>query len=280
MEPTHASFFSGVGGLDLGLERAGWRTVSFSEIDPYASAVLAERWPGVPNLGDIAAIVPDGELGDGRHVAVSAVNGEATGATSDRDPLVRRLPLPGPLRRRQARRNGNPRRPSRHRSGLAYAFLDLVERHRPPAILLENVPGLLSSNGGRDFGALLGRLGDSGMGGPTGFSTLSSSECPSADDGCSFSPSTLSQVLSRQRRSGSICRLALRRAFCGGRRGGDGASDGLAAGISRSLSTGRSESTPTPNPSSSVRRLTPVETERLMGWPDGHTIVKDWKGRK
>ena len=50
MELTHASFFSGVGGLDLGLERAGWRTVSFSEIDPYASAVLAERWPGVPNL--------------------------------------------------------------------------------------------------------------------------------------------------------------------------------------------------------------------------------------
>ena len=53
---THASFFSGAGGLDLGLERAGWRTVSFSEIDPYASAVLAERWPGVPNLGDITAL--------------------------------------------------------------------------------------------------------------------------------------------------------------------------------------------------------------------------------
>jgi hypothetical protein len=32
--------------------------------------------------------------------------------------------------------------------------------------------------------------------------------------------------------------------------------------------------------SASVRRLTPIETERLMGWPDGHTIVKDWKGRK
>jgi site-specific DNA-cytosine methylase len=48
------------------------------------------------------------------------------------------------------------------RSGLAYAFLDLVERHRPPAIVLENVPGLLSSNGGRDLGALLGRLGELG----------------------------------------------------------------------------------------------------------------------
>src|SRR5678809_182003 len=55
-ERTHASFFSGVGGLDLGLERAGWRTVSFSEIDPYASAVLAGRWPGVPNLGDIVQL--------------------------------------------------------------------------------------------------------------------------------------------------------------------------------------------------------------------------------
>jgi DNA (cytosine-5)-methyltransferase 1 len=50
----------------------------------------------------------------------------------------------------------------RTRSGLAYAFLDLVEQYRPPAILLENVPGLLSSNGGKDLGALLGRLGELG----------------------------------------------------------------------------------------------------------------------
>ena len=48
------------------------------------------------------------------------------------------------------------------RSGLAFAFLDLVERHRPPAILLENVPGLLSSHRGKDLGALLGRLGELG----------------------------------------------------------------------------------------------------------------------
>src|SRR6185503_752293 len=48
------------------------------------------------------------------------------------------------------------------RSGLAFAFLDLVERHRPPAILLENVPGLLSSHGGKDFAALLSRLAELG----------------------------------------------------------------------------------------------------------------------
>ncbi|NDF70832.1 MAG: DNA cytosine methyltransferase, partial [Betaproteobacteria bacterium] len=47
----HASFFSGVGGLDLGFERAGIKTVSVCEIDPYASSVLAERFPEAPNLG-------------------------------------------------------------------------------------------------------------------------------------------------------------------------------------------------------------------------------------
>jgi hypothetical protein len=46
------------------LERAGWRTVSFSEIDPYACAVLAERWPGVPQLGDIVNLA-DAARGSG-----------------------------------------------------------------------------------------------------------------------------------------------------------------------------------------------------------------------
>jgi DNA (cytosine-5)-methyltransferase 1 len=50
------SLFSGIGGLDLGLERAGMTVVWQSEIDPYASRVLAKHWPHVPNLGDITAI--------------------------------------------------------------------------------------------------------------------------------------------------------------------------------------------------------------------------------
>ena len=50
------SIFSGIGGLDLGLERAGLRIVWQSEIDPYASAVLRKHWPNVPNLGDIRGI--------------------------------------------------------------------------------------------------------------------------------------------------------------------------------------------------------------------------------
>jgi DNA (cytosine-5)-methyltransferase 1 len=53
---TVGSLFSGIGGLDLGLERAGMRVIWQSEIDPYASRVLNKHWPEVPNYGDIKKI--------------------------------------------------------------------------------------------------------------------------------------------------------------------------------------------------------------------------------
>jgi DNA (cytosine-5)-methyltransferase 1 len=50
------SLFAGIGGFDLAARWMGWETAWFSEIDPYASAVLAKHWPNVPNHGDITQI--------------------------------------------------------------------------------------------------------------------------------------------------------------------------------------------------------------------------------
>ena len=56
MTLTVGSLFSGIGGLDLGLERAGMNVIWQSEIDPYACRVLSKHWPEVVNHGDIKAI--------------------------------------------------------------------------------------------------------------------------------------------------------------------------------------------------------------------------------
>lgn len=161
---THASFFSGAGGLDLGLERAGWRTVSFSEIDPYASAVLARHWPHVPNLGDIIG------LADGVRLAAGALGVRPVDQRDDagqhdqgdggawQRALLWTAGFPCQDLSVAGKRAGL----AGERSGLAFAFLDLVGRYRPPAIILENVPGLLSSHRGRDFFALQRRMAELG----------------------------------------------------------------------------------------------------------------------
>jgi DNA (cytosine-5)-methyltransferase 1 len=53
---TVGSLFSGIGGIDLGLERAGHRVLWHSEIDEYACRVLKKHWPEIPNLGDVTTI--------------------------------------------------------------------------------------------------------------------------------------------------------------------------------------------------------------------------------
>ena len=132
----HASFFSGVGGLDIGFTRAGMTTVSFSEIEPYASQILTERFPEVPNLGDITKLdgkeIPDAEIW--------------TGGFPCQD-----LSLAG----KRAGFDGE-------RSVLAFSFLNLVERRKPRWLVLENVLGLFSSSGGRDFGRLLREMDELG----------------------------------------------------------------------------------------------------------------------
>lgn len=52
----YISLFSGIEAASVAWEPLGWEPVAFSEIDPFACAVLNERFPSVPNLGDITRI--------------------------------------------------------------------------------------------------------------------------------------------------------------------------------------------------------------------------------
>lgn len=56
MTLTVGSLFSGIGGLDLGLERAGMTVRWQAEVDPYCCKVLKKHWPDIPNLGDVTSI--------------------------------------------------------------------------------------------------------------------------------------------------------------------------------------------------------------------------------
>jgi DNA (cytosine-5)-methyltransferase 1 len=151
------SLFSGVGGLDLGLARAGHHHVFFCEADSYRRDVLRARWPGVPVFDDVGAL--------GKPAWGVAV--DETGASVDFGRWQARPGLPGgvdllaggfpcqdlSVAGRRAGLDGA-------RSGLFFEFARIIDAFRPDWLLLENVPGLLSSNGGRDFGVVLGTLAD------------------------------------------------------------------------------------------------------------------------
>ena len=131
------------------------------------------------------------------------------------------------------------------------------------------------------------RWSNSGTAWDTGYSTLATSECRSADGACSSSETRLADVLEpsappRFYLSARAAAGILRRASKRGRE----LPSGLASALRRlarssplsAITAGPSElRTSTGDTSNSVRRLTPVECERLMGWPDGHTIVTGWR---
>jgi DNA (cytosine-5)-methyltransferase 1 len=117
---TYLSLFSGIGGFDAGLDRAGFRCVGQVECDPAATKVLAHRWPAVPQFKDVRFI----------HAGTIAVRPDLIcGGFPCQDLSVagRRAGLAG------------------ERSGLWGEFRRIIADLAPAWVLIENVPGLLSS---------------------------------------------------------------------------------------------------------------------------------------
>lgn len=128
--PTVGSLFAGIGGIDIGLERVGFRTAWFCECDKFCQQVLAKHWPSVPCYDDVR------ELGEG---------------TPRVDVLAGGFPC-------QPISNAGKRLAQADERWLWPEVARLIRILRPRAVLLENVAALL----GRGFDDILGDLAASG----------------------------------------------------------------------------------------------------------------------
>lgn len=155
---TYATVCSGVEGCSLALNaapptRGTWEPIFFSEIAPFPSAVLAHRFPSVPNLGDMTQIkVTDEGISNGTAtVRFHRILDLLAGGTPCQDFSV-------------AGKRGGGTKGSGTRSSLCWEWLRLVSELAPRVVLWENVPGCLSTNNGADFSRLVAALGDLGYG--------------------------------------------------------------------------------------------------------------------
>jgi DNA (cytosine-5)-methyltransferase 1 len=134
----YGSVCSGIEAATTAWHSLGWQPAWFSEIEAFPSAVLKHHYPTVPNYGDMAKFEewPDEPI----NLLVGGTPCQSFSVAG--------------LRRGLADPRGN----------LMLTYLAIAQRHRPRWLVWENVPGVLSSNGGRDFGTFLGALGELGYG--------------------------------------------------------------------------------------------------------------------
>jgi DNA (cytosine-5)-methyltransferase 1 len=274
------SVCSGIEAASVAWQPFGWRCAFASEIEAFPRAVLAHRHPATPLHGDFTTI----QAGDYEPIDL------LVGGTPCQSFSV------AGLRRGLADERGN----------LALEYLRLADRLRPRWLVWENVPGVLSSSGGRDFGAFLGGLGELGYG--FAYRVLDAQYCGVAQRrrrvfvvgylgdwrraaAVLFEPASLRRHPAPRREAREDVARCLTRGSDSGQRydgetdtllpvahtlrarGFDASEDGTGRGtplvpvaFDRHMAMG-----------AAVRRLTPRECERLQGLPDDYTLVP-WRG--
>ena len=127
------SLFSGIGGIDLAAEWAGIETVAFCEIDPFCQKVLKKHWPDVPIFSDIKQL-----------------RGEDVGAV---DIVAGGFPC-------QPYSLAGKRKGKEDERDLWPEMLRIIQELRPGWVLGENVPGLLSDDGGKRLSEIIQEMGE------------------------------------------------------------------------------------------------------------------------
>lgn len=137
---NYLSVCSGIEAATVAWHNLGWNPLGFSEIEKFPSEVLAHHYPNTPNLGDMTKY-KEWDFGTNRlDLLVGGTPCQSFSVAGLRKGL------------------DDPR------GNLALTYVGILDKFRPKWCLWENVPGVLSSNGGRDFGAFLGALGELGYG--------------------------------------------------------------------------------------------------------------------
>lgn len=150
------SLFSGIGGIDLGLERAGIKCAWQVEIDPYRRAVLARHWPDVRRYEDVRGVCGDRSKQMAANPAIHRFPRKPSESES-LDPVDL---ICGGFPCQDVSTAGRRAGLRAERSGLFFEFARIVGELRPRWILVENVPGLYSSNAGKDFDTVIGTLAE------------------------------------------------------------------------------------------------------------------------
>jgi DNA (cytosine-5)-methyltransferase 1 len=134
----YLSVCSGIEAATVAWHPLGWKAAAYSEIEKFPSAVLEHHYPTVPNLGDMTKF-KEWHL-DSIDLLVGGTPCQSFSVAGLRKGLE------------------DPR------GNLALVYCGILDRFRPQWFVWENVPGVLSSNGGRDFGSFLGALAELGYG--------------------------------------------------------------------------------------------------------------------
>jgi DNA (cytosine-5)-methyltransferase 1 len=136
---NYLSVCSGIEAATVAWHHMGWKPVGFSEIEKFPRQVLAHHYPQVTNFGDMTKY-KEWKLDDSIGLLVGGTPCQSFSVAGLRKGL------------------DDPR------GNLALTYVGILDKFRPKWCVWENVPGVLSSGGGRDFGSFLGALGELGYG--------------------------------------------------------------------------------------------------------------------